>query len=179
MSIFVELAKESIREVFDSSIKIDKEYYTKQEPSLLQTQASFVTLNKNHSLRGCIGSIIPTRELFDDIVRNAKLAAFNDHRFTPLTIDEFDLLEIDVSILTIPQEVEYSSIDELKSKLTTNDGVIILLSDGKQATFLPQVWKELNSFELFFSHLCQKAGSTYNCLEQHPQIFTYQAEIYR
>jgi len=41
---------------------------------------------------------------------------------------------------------------------------------------LPQVWEQLPSFELFFSHLCQKAGLSESCLESHPSIWRYRVE---
>jgi len=47
---------------------------------------------------------------------------------------------------------------------------------GQRATFLPQVWDDLPTFELFFSHLCQKAGLGADCLEEKPKIELYQVE---
>jgi AMMECR1 domain-containing protein len=52
-----------------------------------------------------------------------------------------------------------------------------LILGDKQATFLPSVWEELPLFEMFFAHLCLKAGLSENCLDYHPVIYTYQAEI--
>jgi AMMECR1 domain-containing protein len=54
------------------------------------------------------------------------------------------------------------------------DGVILQLANH-QATFLPSVWEELPVFELFFAHLCLKAGLSGDCLSYHPVIYTYQA----
>jgi AMMECR1 domain-containing protein len=53
---------------------------------------------------------------------------------------------------------------------------IILQKGSRKATFLPQVWEELPTFELFFSHLCQKAGLESSCLESHPDIWRYKVE---
>lgn len=45
-----------------------------------------------------------------------------------------------------------------------------------QATFLPQVWDELNDFDDFFTHLGLKAGISHDPLSSHPEIFVYQVE---
>jgi hypothetical protein len=174
-SSLINLVKSSIKERFENSNLVDnslKENY----PELNEDRATFVTLNLNGNLRGCIGSLLPRRSLFDDIVSNAKAAAFEDPRFSPITPDEFENIEIEISILSIPTILEYKDSEDLKSKLRVGiDGVI--LKDGfYQATFLPSVWEQLPTFELFFSHLYQKAGINQNCLENHPEIYIYQAK---
>jgi AmmeMemoRadiSam system protein A len=122
----------------------------------------------------CIGSLIATNSLLDDIIHNAKAAAFEDPRFSPITTSEYLHSSLEVSILTEPKELEYENIDELKSKIDVGeDGVIIIYKD-KQATFLPQVWSELPTFEEFFSHLIEKAELDKNILELKPHIYTYQ-----
>ncbi|MGB3647302.1 MAG: AmmeMemoRadiSam system protein A, partial [Desulfobulbales bacterium] len=92
------------------------------------------------------------------IRRNAINAAFNDPRFPPLTGPELEQAEIEVSILTNPQDLEYSDGKDLLTKLRPSiDGAII--SKGMaRATFLPQVWEQLPRTEDFLSHLCRKAG---------------------
>src|SRR5690606_35881105 len=47
--------------------------------------ASFVTIEVDGALAGCIGSLEPTRPLWQDVARNARGAAFADPRFDPLT----------------------------------------------------------------------------------------------
>ncbi len=174
--LLLQIAKNAIKEEFSKEKLIDKEDLIRKYPWLLEKQAVFVTLNKNHNLRGCIGSIIPHRSLIDDLLSNAKAAAFSDPRFNPLEKEEFDEIEIEVSLLSVPKELPYDDIEDLKSKIRPLiDGVILQL-DGYQATFLPQVWEELRSFEEFFAHLCMKASLSIDCLKYHPAIFTYQVE---
>jgi len=67
-------------------------------------------------------------------------------------------------------------MDDLKSKIKINEDGVILKKGNFQATFLPSVWQQLPSFELFFMHLCQKASLEANCLKDHPIIYTYQAQ---
>ena len=174
--ILLKIARASILEEFEGKKLINKEELIKEYPFLAEERATFVTLKIDGNLRGCIGSILPRMSLIDDVIYNAKQAAFNDPRFPPLSPEEYEKISIEVSILTIPQKMEYEDEEDLKRKITKNDGVILALAD-KQATFLPSVWQELPIFEIFFGHLCMKAGMNGDCLKYHPLIYTYQAEI--
>jgi len=175
--ILLKIARTSILEEFEGKKLINKEELIKEYPFLSEERASFVTLKIDGNLRGCIGSILPRMSLIDDVIYNAKQAAFHDPRFSPLTPDEYEKIHIEVSILTIPEKLEYEDEKDLKRKIKPKvDGVILALAD-KQATFLPSVWDELPIFELFFGHLCMKAGMQGDCLKYHPLIYTYQAEI--
>ena len=174
--ILLKIARASILEEFERKPLINKEELIKEYPFLKEERATFVTLKIDGNLRGCIGSILPRMSLIDDVIYNAKQAAFNDPRFEPLSPEEYEKIHIEVSILTIPQKLEYEDELDLKRKITKNDGVILALAD-KQATFLPSVWDELPIFEIFFGHLCMKAGMNGDCLKYHPLIYTYQAEI--
>ena len=55
---------------------------------LKERRATFVTLLQDAKLRGCIGSLQPTRALGDDVVANAAAAALADRRFSPLGLDD-------------------------------------------------------------------------------------------
>lgn len=120
--------------------------------------------------------MLPQRTLFDDIVYNAKEAAFRDPRFLPLSKSEFNEIDIELSILSLPSLVEYTNEFDLKEKIKPKIDGVILKDKDKQATFLPTVWNQLPTFELFMSHLCQKAGSEQNCLRNHPEIYIYQTQ---
>ena len=111
--VILKLAHEAIREEVERKKLIKKDDYTEKFPQLLDDKAVFVTITKNGALRGCIGSIIPNRTLIDDIIHNAKAAAFEDPRFSPLTPEEFDRIKIEVSVLTIPQKLEYEDKEDL------------------------------------------------------------------
>ncbi|NPA60978.1 MAG: AmmeMemoRadiSam system protein A [Epsilonproteobacteria bacterium] len=174
--ILLKIAKDAILSEFDKRI-IDRENLIKRYPELLRRGAVFVTIKERESLRGCIGSLIAYRPLIDDLIENAKSSAFNDPRFPPLKREDIDNITIEISLLSPYKRVEYRDKDDLKGKIRPKvDGVVLKLN-GYQATFLPQVWEEIEDFELFFSYLCQKAGiNPEGCLEAHPQIYTYQVE---
>jgi len=172
-NFLIELAKQSILESLTGESNIDKSFFLQESKDydLTDELATFVTLNLNGQLRGCIGSLVAHRTLFDDIVSNAKSAAFED-----LTLDEFKNIEIEISILTPPKLLNYTSVEDLKSKITPLKDGVILKHNGRQATFLPLVWEQLPIFEEFFEHLLYKAGLTPACLEELPEIYIYHAE---
>lgn len=174
--IVLKIAKQAILEQFSSTKNIDKQKLLKEFAFLNEKRATFVTLKLNKHLRGCIGSLVAYRSLYDDIVSNAKAAAFSDLRFKPLSVEEFEQIEIELSILSEAKRVNYSSLAQLKEMIKPNIHGVILKYQDKQATFLPQVWEQLPSFELFFEHLCQKAGVSVTCLENNADIYTYEVE---
>ncbi len=170
------LARQSIQEVLQAEHTIDREALLEKYPVLGEKMATFVTLTIDGELRGCIGSLIAQRPLIDDIIHNAKAAAFQDPRFSPITTSEYLHAAIEVSILSIPEPVEYKDMDDLRTKIHTGSDGVILSLNGYQATFLPQVWEQLPVFDDFFAHLGVKAGLGTNALQQHPDIFVYQVE---
>lgn len=175
-SVLLELARKSIEEVLEAEHKIDRESLVRQYPVLLEKVATFVTLTINDELRGCIGSLVAQRSLVDDIIHNAKAAAFQDPRFPPLSTSEYLHAAVEVSLLTPPELLEYEDADDLKSKIRPGVDGVILSYNGHQSTFLPQVWEQLDDPDDFFIHLGRKAGLPDNVLSLHPDIYVYQVE---
>ena len=123
-----------------------------------QQRATFVTLEINGRLRGCIGSLLAYRPLAEDISANAFAAAFEDPRFNPLTLAEYEQLDIHISILSPPETMTCVSEESLLKQIQVGIDGIILTDMGHRATFLPSVWDSLPDKKDFLSHLKQKAG---------------------
>ena len=174
----INIAGDAIREVLENRRIIDRDKLLQEHPELRRETATFVTLELNHNLRGCIGSLVARRSLLDDIVANAKAAAFEDPRFLPLSRAEFDspVFHIEISLLSEPRQLYYESIDELYGRIRPGIDGVILKHGVHQATYLPQVWEQLSHVEDFFSSLCQNAGMSGSCLRQHPEIYTYEVK---
>ena len=171
----LQIARESIAERLQVATES-----AKVEEALPETlYGTFVTLKKRGQLRGCIGNLQATETLLEGVRRNAVSAAFHDSRFRPLTAEEFAEIEIDISVLTKAQALEYDDAEDLLEKLRPGiDGVILTLG-GARATFLPQVWEQLPTVELFLGNLCRKAGLSERAwMTSHPQIETYQAQCF-
>ncbi len=174
--ILLRIAKTAILQAFDKNRDIDTQGLISKYPFLEKAGASFVTLKYEHQLRGCIGSIIAHRKLLDDIVRNAKSAAFNDPRFSSLKSEEFSHLTLEVSILSEPHFLEYEDFDDLVQKIRPNIDGLILKYGVYQGTFLPQVWEQLTQAKDFLEHLSIKAGANPSIYAKHPDIYTYQVD---
>lgn len=151
------LARKSIQHGLDhgKALIVDSHSF---EPSLIASGAAFVTLEMRGSLRGCIGSVEAYRPLVEDVTENAWNAAFRDPRFNPLTSAELPHIEIEISVLTKPEQLSFDSEADLKQQVVPGrDGLII--SDGyHRGLFLPAVWEKLPDIDTFLSHLKQKAG---------------------
>jgi len=173
--VLLSLARASIKSRFMGA-SVDLDNVEEEYPQLKEPGASFVTLTKDSQLRGCIGSLVARRSLLEDVLSNAQAAAFNDPRFMPLREDELNSTRIEVSVLSSPKILVYADIEDLRSKIQVGVDGVVLKEAHRQATFLPQVWEQLSDFDLFFSHLCQKAGLSSDCLKDHPEISVYQVE---
>jgi AmmeMemoRadiSam system protein B/AmmeMemoRadiSam system protein A len=123
-----------------------------------ELRATFVTLNLEERLRGCIGSLEARRPLGEDIIANARAAALQDPRFAPLSREEFGRTEIEVSVLSAPKRIVFENHADLIAQLKPGEDGIILEAEGQRATFLPQVWESLPVAEQFIAQLKQKAG---------------------
>ncbi|HOQ14990.1 MAG TPA: AmmeMemoRadiSam system protein A, partial [Bacillota bacterium] len=85
------------------------------EEMLTRKAGVFVSIHKHDSLRGCIGTISPTRScVAEEIITNAISAATKDPRFPAILPDELGWLEISVDVLGEPEDIE--SKDELDVK---------------------------------------------------------------
>jgi AmmeMemoRadiSam system protein A len=125
---------------------------------LKQTTGTFVTLTTKDELRGCIGQIIPKDSIEKTIKQNAVSAAFYDPRFPQLESEEFNLIEVEISILSKPERLIYDGAEDLLRKIQQNVHGLIIKFGGRSATFLPQVWEEIKTKEEFLMHLCMKAS---------------------
>ncbi len=172
----LKFARQSIEEHLEHQKTIKRQSLLKRYPELQDKMATFVTLTLHGELRGCIGSIIPHRSLLEDVIHNAASAAFEDPRFYPLTREEYLQCTVEVSLLTAPEELIYEDTADLKSKIRPGIDGVIIEKGGYSATFLPQVWEQLPTFEQFFAHLGQKAGIGGDMLALHPKVQTYQVE---
>ena len=153
----LDIARQSIQQGIDTGepLAIDASQYS---DSLQQTAATFITLNINQQLRGCIGTLEAYQPLVNDVAEHAYAAAFKDPRFTPLSASEAPQLDIHISILTPAEAMSFSSQQDLIEQLRPGEDGLILESGYNRGTFLPSVWESLPSPRDFLHHLKLKAG---------------------
>jgi len=143
---------------------------TREIPIELEVQlACFVSIHLlDGSLRGCIGTIEPReKKLFFEIISNATSAATLDSRFSPISVDELDNLDVSVDVLSKPYLIE--DISQLDPK---KYGVIV--SDGKfsRGVLLPDI-EGVETVEKQLSIAKRKAGlSDYKLNELKIYAFT-------
>lgn len=112
----------------------------------------FVSIKKRGDLRGCIGTISPTkRSIAEEVAANAISAGINDPRFQPVNQDELADLEYSVDVLQPPRPVK--SIAELDPK---KYGVIV--RTGLRSGLLLPNLEGVETFEEQVSIARQKAG---------------------
>jgi len=122
-------------------------------PTLSMPCGAFVTLKVRGDLRGCIGHIAACRPLVETVRETAVSSAFDDPRFPPLGLEEWPLVEIEISVLS-PFELVH---DPLCIAVGTHG--IMVRSGHKSGLLLPQVATEQGwDREAFLAHACRKAG---------------------
>ncbi len=135
---------------------------------------AFVTLHIRGRLRGCIGYIKGVKNIPETITDMAKASAFNDPRFPPLRKDEFELIDIEISVLSPIETVE--NISDIK---VGRDGLII--SRGfNSGLLLPQVPTEQGwDLETFLINTCYKAGLPGSAWQQKgTKIEKFSAQVF-
>jgi AmmeMemoRadiSam system protein A len=150
-------------------------YYETTDPALTQTAGAFVTLKKRHStlarmnpfsLRGCIGYIRTDRPLYQVVQNMAIAAATTDPRLPPVTVEELDKIQIEISILSrLQQVIDLNGIQIGRHGL-------VMIYEKRRGVLLPQVPVERGwSRQDFLEHLCLKAGLPANYWTDERSIF--------
>jgi AmmeMemoRadiSam system protein A len=183
-TFLLKLARETITLYLKdgSSPKVDEKNLS---DNLKQKLACFVTLNHRRSgLRGCIGMFERTTPLYKNVISRAIAASTQDTRFEmPVALSELKDIQIEISVLTEPKDLPFTSPEDLLAKLRPNiDGVILYTRHGYgQSTFLPQVWEQLPDKEEFLGHLCMKHGAPAKAWKtdyKNTRVQIYQAVVF-
>lgn len=126
-------------------------------PALHAPRASFVTLEHEGSLRGCIGSLEACEPLAVDVAANAVKAA-RDPRLPPVTEAELPALRVKIAVLSPLVSVSAANETELLAALRPGRDGLLLREGERSATFLPSVWSNLPEAPAFLRALRRKAA---------------------
>ncbi|BEQ16260.1 AmmeMemoRadiSam system protein A [Desulfoferula mesophila] len=137
-------------------------------------RGAFVTLHKRGRLRGCIGNFIsdePLTELIEDM---AVAAASQDPRFPPLSGDELDQVDLEISVLSPLKRIE--DVSEIQ---VGTHGIYIISPRGR-GVLLPQVATEYGwDRDAFLDQTCVKAGLRPGCWrDPDTEILIFSAQIF-
>jgi uncharacterized protein (TIGR00296 family) len=152
----VKMARKAVTEILKNNSKInDSDFNSKFDFE----SGVFVTLNKQNSLRGCIGYPIPIKKLSQGLVDAAISAATQDTRFNPVTADELDKIIFEVTVLTPPIEIKVEQPSEYLKQIQVGRDGLIVENSYSSGLLLPQVPTEYGwNVEEFLEYTCQKAG---------------------
>jgi AmmeMemoRadiSam system protein A len=156
-------------------LAVDPEQY---DAALREEHATFVTLELNGELRGCIGTLEAQRPLVADVAYNAHAAAFRDPRFYPLQASELNGLDIHISVLSPAYPMTFSSEEDLIAQLRPGEDGLILQDGPNKGTFLPSVWESVPQPAQFLAHLKRKAGLPMDYWSNTVQVWRYTTESF-
>lgn len=110
------------------------------------------------------------------MAQNALAAAFKDHRFQPLQMQEYPEIELHISVLSPASVLEVASRRELIEKLKPGVDGLILQQGNHRSTYLPSVWEKISEPEQFVGELRKKAGLEADGWSDEMQVWTYTTE---
>ncbi|MHA2141262.1 MAG: AmmeMemoRadiSam system protein A [Candidatus Thorarchaeota archaeon] len=181
-TLLVKLARQTVDEFVLKNSKPDPP--DDAPPKLWEKSGVFVTLNllegSHVRLRGCIGRPYPTQPLIEATIDSAVDAAVNDYRFGPLSPEELDQVIVDLSVLTPPRKLEYSSPEDLMNIIEVGRDGLIASRGMMRGLLLPQVPVQYGwNVKTFLEHTCNKAGLPAD-LWKTPDVefMSFQAEIF-
>ena len=121
-------------------------------------RATFVTLRwSNGVLQGCTGNIRARRPLIVDVAENIVGAALRDPRALPVTLDDADALDIEVSVLSDLETIDFTDEDSAIAALRPNVDGVVLQWRARHATLFPVTWNTYADARAFMHELKRKA----------------------
>lgn len=121
--------------------------------------ATFVTLERDGRLCGCVGALDAHQPLGIDVAEHALAAAFDDPRVPAVTLADLRAMSVKVSVLSASSAIAAQSFSELRRAVRPGaDGVTVELGRRSRATLLPSVWEKVPDVDDFLDALWLKAG---------------------
>jgi len=145
------------------------------DPVLNKEMGAFVTLHEHGRLRGCIGNIIGRGPFYLTVRDMAVEAATGDPRFRPVTFNEMDDIDIEISVL--------SPLEKIADPENIEPGKhgVLVKNAFRSGVYLPQVVTEVGwTREEFMNSLCgQKAGMAPDAWKKGEcEIYVFTAEVF-
>ena len=168
-----DIALQSIKDSLNGKSESVRVSPLQKYPMLSKKCGAFVSLHKHGRLRGCIGHFGEDYPLHEIVAEMARAAAFEDPRFMPVTRDELDDIDIEISVLTPMRRIQ--SLDEFE----LHRHGIYIKKGRRSGTFLPQVADEVNwTKEEFVGHCSQdKAGLGWDGWRD-AELYVYEAIVF-
>ncbi len=145
------------------------------DPVLNEEMGAFVTLHSHGNLRGCIGNLVGKGPFYLTVRDMAVEAATADPRFRPVTLDEMNEIDIEISALSPMQKINDPE------KIEVGKHGVLVRRGFTSGVYLPQVATETGwNREQFMNSLCgQKAGMPPDAWKKGEcDIFIFTAEVF-
>jgi len=167
-SILLQLAHQSILSALEHrEISLDP-----PSPHFSEPRGAFTTIYLQGVLRGCVGYVLPVFSLYRTVAESARAAAFEDTRFSPVTLAEAAALEVSLSILSPLKAIQPEEIEI---------GVhgLVIAQGGRRGLLLPQVpvehhWDRVT----FIEQTCHKAGLPRDAWQNGATLEVFSAEVF-
>jgi AmmeMemoRadiSam system protein A len=146
-------------------------------PEFAEPRGVFTTLylsagTARHQLRGCVGYAMPVAPLHRAVAETARAAAFDDSRFSPVTMEEYPRLDISLSILSRLEPIGAEAVEIGRHGLLISQG-------NRRGLLLPQVPIEQGwDRETFLEQTCRKAGLPTDAWRHNTTIEAFTAEVF-
>ncbi len=111
--------------------------------------------------------------MYETVIQTAIYAASQDMRFKPVSDSELKDLDIEISVLTLPQKINDPDV------ITVGKHGLIISQGSKKGILLPQVPIEQSwSRKTFLQHACLKAGLPQDAWKSGADIFIFEAIVF-
>jgi len=139
---------------------------------LAEPRGVFTSLYLRGGLRGCVGYALAVSPVYRAVAETARAAAFEDIRFSPVTLEEAPHLQIELSILSPPQAIAAEDVEPGRHGL-------LISMHGRRGLLLPQVsiehaWERVT----FLEQTCRKAGLPFDAWQKGATIEAFTAEVF-
>jgi uncharacterized protein (TIGR00296 family) len=137
--------------------------------------------NNEKNLRGCIGYVLPSKNIYDSVIDAAINAATQDPRFIAVSEKELEEVIFEVSVLTKPFLIRVDDTNLSLNKIVIGRDGLMLESRYGSGLFLPQVPVEQNwNVRQYLTNLCYKAGAPSDAwLLSDSNLYTFRSYIFR
>jgi AmmeMemoRadiSam system protein A len=152
--------------------------YEELSSALADPAATFTTLHFEGQLRGCCGTLEAVRPLAADVAYSAFRAAFRDPRFKPVGKHELSAIQLEVSVLSPLETIPVTDEADLLERLTPGVDGLVIMAEGRHATFLPKVWEMLPEPQQFLAALKAKCGLSSNYWSDRLEFRRYRTTSY-
>jgi uncharacterized protein len=167
-AVLLRLAHESVLSALEQS----ELSLTPPSPHLAEPRGAFTTIYLQGHLRGCVGYVFAVASLYRTVAETARAAAFEDTRFSPVTLEEARELEVSLSVLSPLKSVQPEEVEIGLHGLVVSHG-------GHRGLLLPQVpvehqWDRIT----FIEQTCQKAGLPRDAWLKGATLEAFTAEVF-